>query len=77
MITIKVGPKQDPKRAMQKLKNRVIAEELFIELKKRRHYLKPSARKKLKRENAAKQRKKDFNKAVRKAEAQELEDYYS
>ena len=77
MITIKVGPKQDPKRAMQKLKNRVIAEELFIELKKRRHYLKPSARKKLKRENAAKQRKKDFNKAVRKAEAQMDEDFYS
>ena len=76
MITIKVGPKQDPKRAMQKLKNRVIAEELFIELKKRRHYLKPSARKKLKRENAAKQRKKDFNKAVRKAESQMNEDFY-
>ena len=77
MITIKIGPKQDPKRAMQKLKNRVIAEELFIELKKRRHYLKPSARKKLKREDAAKQRKKDFNKAVRKAEAQMEEDFYS
>jgi len=76
MITIKVGPKQDAKRAMQKLKNRVIAEELFIELKKRRHYLKPSARKKLKREDAAKQRKKDFNKAVRKAEAQMNEDFY-
>ena len=76
MITIKVGPKQDAKRAMQKLKNRVIAEELFIELKKRRHYLKPSAKKKLKREDAAKQRKKDFNKAVRKAEAQMNEDFY-
>ena len=77
MITIKIGPKQDAKRAMQKLKNRVITEELFIELKKRRHYLKPSAKKKLKREEAAKTRKKDFNKAVRKAEAQELEDFYS
>ena len=76
MITIKVGPKQDAKRAMQKLKNRVIAEELFIELKKRRHYLKPSAKKKLKREDAAKQRKKDFNKAVRKAESQMNEDFY-
>ena len=75
MISIKIGPKQDAKRAMQKLKNRVIAEELFIELKKRRHYLKPSARKKLKREDAAKQRKKDFNKAVRKAEAQLYEDF--
>jgi small subunit ribosomal protein S21 len=77
MITIKIGPKQDAKRAIQKLKNRVITEELFIELKKRRHYLKPSAKKKLKREDAAKQRKKDFNKAVRKAEAQEYEDYYT
>ena len=76
MITIKIGPKQDAKRAIQKLKNRVIAEELFIELKKRRHYLKPSARKKLKREDAAKQRKKDFNKAVRKAESQMNEDFY-
>ena len=60
---------------MQKLKNRVIAEELFVELKKRRHYLKPSAKKKLKREDAAKQRKKDYNKAVRKAEAQMYEDF--
>ena len=77
MISIKIGPNQDPKRAMQKLKNRVITEELFIELKKRRHYLKPSARKKLKREDAAKTRKKDFNKAVRKAEQQYNEDYYT
>ena len=70
MITIKVGPKQDAKRAIQKLKNRVIAEELFIELKKRRHYLKPSAKKKLKREEAAKQRVKDRNKFLRRAEQQ-------
>ena len=76
MITIKIGPKQATKRAIQKLKNRVIQEELFVELKKRRHYLKPSARKKLKREDAAKTRKKDFNKAVRKAEQQLIEDFY-
>jgi len=70
MITIKIGPKQDPKRAMQKLKNKVIQEELFIELKRRRHYLKPSAKKKLKREEAAKQRVKDRNKFLRRAEQQ-------
>ena len=34
MITINIGPKQDPKRAIQKLKNKVIAEELFVELKR-------------------------------------------
>ena len=70
MITIKIGPKQDPKRAFQKLKNKVIQEELFVELKRRRHYLKPSARKKLKREEAAKQRVKDRNKFLRRAEQQ-------
>ena len=68
MISIKIGPKQDPKRAIQRLKNKVIAEELFVELKRRKYYLKPSARKKLKREEAAKQRIKDRNKAIRKAE---------
>ncbi len=68
MISIKIGPKQDPKRAMQRLKNKVIAEELFVELKRRKYYLKPSARKKLKREEAAKQRVKDRNKAIRRAE---------
>ena len=70
MITIKIGPKQDPKRAMQKLKNKVIQEELFIELKRRRHYLKPSAKKKLKREEAAKQRVKARNKFLRRAAQQ-------
>ena len=73
MITIKIGPKQDPKRAMQKLKNKVIQEELFVELKRRRHYLKPSAKKKLKREEAAKQRVKDRNKFLRRAEQQYYE----
>ena len=68
MISIKIGPKQVPKRAIQRLKNKVIAEELFVELKRRKYYLKPSARKKLKREEAAKQRIKDRNKAIRRAE---------
>ncbi len=70
MITIKVGPKMDPRRAIQKLKNKVIAEELFVELKKRRHFIKPSLKKRLKREEAAKQRIKDRNKAIRRAEQQ-------
>ena len=74
MITIKIGPKQDPKRAMQKLKNKVIQEELFVELKRRRHYLKPTAKKKLKREEAAKQRVKDRNKFLRRAEQQYYEE---
>ena len=68
MITINIGPKQDPNRAVQKLKNKLINEGLFIELKKRRYYAKPSLKKRLKREEAARQRMKDFRKAIRKAE---------
>ncbi len=71
MITIKIGPRQDPKRAFQKLKNKLINEGLFVELKKRKYYAKPSLKKRLKREEAARQRVKDHHKAVRKAMQQE------
>ena len=53
---------------MQKLKNKLIQEELFIELKKRRYYAKPSKKKKLKREEAERQRVKDYRKAIRQAQ---------
>ena len=68
MITIKVGHNQDPARAMQKLKNKLIQEELFVELKKRRYYAKPSLKKRLKREEAERQRVKDYRKAIRQAQ---------
>ena len=68
MITIKVGHNQDPTRAMQKLKNKLIQEELFVELKKRRYYAKPSKKKRLKREEAERQRAKDYRKAIRQAQ---------
>ena len=68
MITIKVGRNQDPTRAIQKLKNKLIQEELFVELKKRRYYAKPSKKKRLKREEAERQRVKDYRKAVRQAQ---------
>ena len=71
MITINIGPKQDPKRAIQKLKNKLINEGLFVELKKRKFHAKPSLKKRLKKEEAARQRMKDFRKAIRKAEQAE------
>ncbi len=67
MITIKVRRGDDPTRAMQKLKNKLINEGLFVELKKRKYYAKPSLKKRLKREEAAKQRVKDKHKAIRNA----------
>ena len=68
MITIKLRNGQDPNKAIQKLKNILINEGLFEDLKKRKYYTKPSKKKRLKRENAEKQRIKDFRKLVRKAE---------
>jgi len=67
MITIKVRRGDDPTRAMQKLKNLVIREGLYKELKDRRYFAKPSKRKRLKREEAARTRVKDLKKAIRNA----------
>ena len=67
MITIKIGHNQDPNRAIQKLKNKLISEGLFQELKRRRYYAKPSLKKRLKREEAARTRVKDFRKQVARA----------
>ena len=76
MITIKVGHNQDPTRAMQKLKNKVIAEGLFQELKRRRYYAKPSLKKRLKREEAARTRVKDQRKLLARARKEEQEGSY-
>ena len=77
MISIKIGHnQQDLTRAMQKLKNKVIAEGLFQELKRRRFYAKPSLKKRLKREEAARTRVKDFRKQVARARKEEEQDNY-
>ena len=76
MITIKIGHNQDLTRAMQKLKNKVIAEGLFQELKRRRYYAKPSLKKRLKREEAARTRVKDLRKQIARARKEEQEDSY-
>ena len=75
MITIKLGRGMDPTRAMQKLKNKLIQEGLFAELKRRRFYAKPSLKRRLKREEAAKQRVKDYRKAVARARKEEQDNY--
>ena len=72
MITIKIGHNQDPLRAIQKLKNKLIQEGLFQELKRRRFYAKPSLKKRLKREEAERTRVKDYRKRL--ARARQAED---
>ena len=76
MITIKIGHNQDPNRAIQKLKNKLITEGLFVELKKRKHYTKPSLKKRLKREEAERQRVKDYRKRLARAKQEEDNIYY-
>ena len=76
MITIKVGHNTDPLRAIQKLKNKLIQEGLFQELKRRRFYAKPSLKKRLKREEAARTRVKDFRKQIARARKEEQENSY-
>ena len=67
MITIKLKSTDRVDRAITKLKNIVIKEGLYKELKDRRYYAKPSKKKKLKREEAARQRVKDLHRDIRAA----------
>ena len=76
MITIKIGHNQDPVRAVQKLKNKLINEGLFVELKRRRFYAKPSLKKRLKREEAARTRVKDQRKLLARARKEEQDEGY-
>ena len=64
MIKVKVYDNNVGK-AIDKLKNLLVNEGLFKELKDRRHYTKPSLKKKLKREEAERQRQRDFKKEIK------------
>ena len=66
-ISIKLKPNDRFDRAITKLKNIVIKEGLYKELKDRRYYAKPSLKRRLKREEAARQRVKDQHKDIRAA----------
>tara|TARA_B100000131_G_scaffold17354_1_gene17513 strand:+ start:522 stop:746 length:225 start_codon:yes stop_codon:yes gene_type:complete len=64
MIKVKVYDNNVGK-AIDKLKNLLVTEGLFKELKDRRHYKKPSLKKRLKREEAERQRQRDFKKEIK------------
>ena len=61
MITIKIRHGQDPNKAFQKLKNILINEGLFEELKKRKSFVKASKRKKIKKRKCGKTKNKRFS----------------
>tara|TARA_B100000131_G_C17701916_1_gene445075 strand:- start:245 stop:490 length:246 start_codon:yes stop_codon:yes gene_type:complete len=52
-------------RTLQTFKNKVNDEGILQDLKKKEYYIKPSQAKILKRENAERQRAKDFNKEIK------------
>ena len=64
MISVKVYDNNVGK-AIDKLKNLLVNEGLFKELKDRKHYKKPSLKRKLKREEAERQRQRDFKKEIK------------
>ena len=70
-ITVRLRPGDDPNRSIQKLKNLVTKEGLYKELKDRRYHRNPSLRKKLKREEAARQRGKDTKKELKAAQREQ------
>ena len=67
-LSIKLKKNESAERAISKLKNLVVKEGTLNQLKEKRYYKKPSLRKKLKREAAARQRVKDMHKEVRAAQ---------
>ena len=72
MISVKIGHSDNNLgkviKAMQKLKQIVSRVGILNEVKKRRHYVKPSMQKRLKREEAERQRIKDIRKDIKQAE---------
>ena len=74
MITVKISHKDNRDnqgkviKALQKLKQIVSREGILNEVKKRRYFVKPSMQKRLKREEAARQRIKDIRKDLKQIE---------
>ena len=67
-LSIRLKKNESAERAISKLKNLVVKEGTLNQLKDKRYYKKPSLKRKLQREAAARQRTKDFHKEVRAAQ---------
>ena len=71
MLSVRLRPNDSVERAVSKLKNMMVKEGTLNTIKDMRYYKKPSLRRKLKREAAARQRVKDFHKEIRAAQREE------
>ena len=75
MISIKVKRNENMSRVLSKFKAAVMAEGTMKTLKNKSHFIKPCIRKRLKSEEAARQRKKDEMKLIRQAQNEQNEWY--
>jgi len=68
MITIKVRRNENINRVLSRFKAAVMSEGTMKTVKDKSHFVKPCLKRKLKREEAARQRKKDEMKLIRQVE---------
>ena len=71
MLTVKIRRNENPERAVSRLKNLMMKEGVLNDLKRKRYHQKPSLKRRLKKENAARQRVKDLHKDIRAAQRAE------
>jgi len=75
MLTIKVKRNENMSRVLQRFKAAVMGEGIMKTLKNKSHFVKPCIRKRLKSEEAARQKKKDEMKLIRQAQNEQNEWY--
>ena len=73
MISIKVKPKENINRVLSKFKSAVMNEGIMKDVRAKSYFIKPCLKRKLKREEAARQRMKDEMKTIRKIQNEEKE----
>ena len=73
MITIKVKRNENINRVLQRFKAAVMSEGTLKTVKEKSHFVKPCIRKRLKSEEAARQKKKDEVKLIRQAQNEQNE----
>ena len=72
-ISIKVKPRENINRALSRFKSAVMNEGIMKDVRAKSHFIKPCLKRKLKREEAARQRMKDEMKTIRKLQNEEKE----
>ena len=73
MISMKVKPKENSNRALSRFKAAVMSEGIMKTVRDKSHFVKPCLKRKLKREEAQRQRVKDEMKLIRQIENEQYE----